>query len=142
MHLEHINMTVADLDRSINFYTRLLDLSIRWKGQTSNGLPAAHIGDDHCYLALFEARTPDPATPKDYELVGLNHFGIVVDDLDAMKVRLAELGIEVKSEQSYDPGRHAYFFDPDGLEVELVEYRSTENPAPQLVSTPEKALSK
>ena len=34
------------------------------------------------------------APRKDYELVGLNHFGIVVDDLDAVKERLLELGIE------------------------------------------------
>ena len=131
MFLEHINMTVADLDRSIDFYSRLLGWKVRWRGETSSGMPAAHIGDDRCYFALFEAKGATPApTQKSYDLIGLNHFGLVVDDLDLIKVRLGELGVESKSDQTYDPGRHLYFHDPDGVEIELVQYQVNENPIP------------
>ena len=37
MHLEHVNLTVGDLDRSIRFYTQLLGWRLRWKGTTSSG---------------------------------------------------------------------------------------------------------
>ena len=32
MFLEHVNMTVADLDRSITFYQEVLGLRVRWRG--------------------------------------------------------------------------------------------------------------
>lgn len=136
MFLEHINLTVADLDRSIDFYTQLLGCTVRWRGETSNGKPAAHIGDDRWYLALFQARDTTPIPLKDYDRLGLNHFGFVVEDLDDAKKCLARFGIPVKSEQSYDPGRHVYFLDPDGIEVELVQYAQGEAAVPHRVAEP------
>ena len=123
MFLEHVNMTVSDLDRSVNFYTRLLGLKVRWRGETSNGSPAAHVGDDRCYLALFQATVPGKAA-DDYSSPGLNRFGWVVDDLDKACERVVELGAKVHAEMDYDPGKRAYVFDPDGIGLELVEYQS------------------
>ncbi len=123
MILEHVNLTVADLDRSIDFYSKLLGWTVRWSGTTSGGRKAAHLGDDRFYLALFQAesgKTDPPAV--DYERTGFNHFGLVVDDLDTLRDRLAELDTSVKAEADYEPGRRLYFLDPDGIEVELVEY--------------------
>jgi len=128
MHLEHVNMTVSDLERSIDVYSRLLGLRVRWRGTTSSGTPAAHVGDDDWYLAFFEATNRDRAE-VDYETVGLNHVGFVVDDLEAAKGRLGSLGLEPHAEQEYDPGKRLYFFDPDGIEVELVEYAPAERAA-------------
>lgn len=122
MHLEHMNMTVADVERSAAFYGRLLGLRVRWRGTTEDGMPAVHVGDDRCYLALFQGQ--GHADWPDYGAVGLNHFGFVVDDLDAARNRLEALGATVHHEADYEPGRRLYFRDPDGIEVELVEYAS------------------
>jgi len=121
MFLEHVNLTVSNVERSAAFYCDLLGLNVRWKGTTSDGNPAAHVGDDRTYLALFQAKETGRA-PSDYSVVGLNHFGYVVESLDAVKNRLAALGVEPHSEQDYEPGKRLYFLDPDGIEVELVEY--------------------
>lgn len=121
MHLEHVNLTVSDVERSAAFYSDLLGLHVRWKGQTAEGSPAAHVGDDRSYLALFQAAAGGEA-PVDYGAVGINHFGFVVDDLDATLERLHDLGLEEHFMPEYEPGRRAYFMDPDGVEVELVEY--------------------
>ena len=123
MFLEHVNMTVSELDRSIEFYVELLGLRVRWRGRTDDGAEAAHVGDDRCYLALFQAKEGGPLD-VDYGRVGLNHFGIVVDDLDSARSRLAEAGVRPHFEPDYDPGRRLYFFDPDGIEVELVQYEA------------------
>ena len=123
MRLEHVNLTVADLERSIRFYTELLGWRVRWQGTTSSGTPAAHVGDDDSYLAFFEGRGASPAW--NYGAVGYNHMGFVVEDLDAAKARVIELGGEVHGEDEYDPGRRLYFTDPDGFEVELVEYATS-----------------
>lgn len=121
MRLEHVNLTVADLDRSIAFYCDLLDLHVRWKGPIDDTRLGAHVGDDDFYLALFEATKPR-TIDRDYMRPGVNHFGFVVDDLEATRARLTELGGSVHLEADYDPGRRIYFLDPDGNEVELVEY--------------------
>jgi catechol 2,3-dioxygenase-like lactoylglutathione lyase family enzyme len=121
MFLEHVNLTVSDLDRSIAFYSDLLDLHVRWKGLIDDTRLGAHVGDDHFYLALFEAST-NGDVEHDYTRPGLNHFGFVVDDLDEARRRLTELGAMVHLEADYDPGRRIYFMDPDGHEVELVAY--------------------
>jgi len=121
MHLEHVNVTVADVERSSAFYADLLDLHIRWKGESADGKRVIHVGDNRSYLALFEARKAGQPV-QDYDAVGINHYGFVVDDLDAALARLRTLGYEPHGEFDYEPGRRAYFFDPDGLEVELVQY--------------------
>ncbi|MFV8819557.1 VOC family protein [Haliea sp. E17] len=121
MRIEHANITVSNLDASVAFYLRLLGGKVRWEGLTGAGRRAAHIGDDITYLSLFESGEPGRA-PQDYALVGFNHLGFEVDDLDSYRAQLWDMGVEIKGEESYDPGRRLYFYDPDGIEIELVEY--------------------
>jgi len=129
MRLEHANLTVSDVARSIDFYTKLFGWRVRWRGEICNETrmaPAAHVGDDASYLSLFEAEEPASAhrVRSNYALPGVNHVGFVVDDLDDLLRRLAGFEIETHLTADYDPGRRAYFFDPDGIEIEVVEYRS------------------
>lgn len=121
MHLEHVNMTVSDLDRSVDFYREVFGFTERWRGERQTGDHAVHLGLDHFYLALFQGRE-DGRAPNDYDTVGFNHFGIVVDDLGPIRERLAAAGGHVHLEGDYDPGERIYFFDPDGHEVEVVSY--------------------
>jgi catechol 2,3-dioxygenase-like lactoylglutathione lyase family enzyme len=121
MFIEHVNLTVSDLDRSIAFYSDLLDMHVRWKGPIDADRLGAHVGDDRCYLALFQS-TAGGDVDHDYLRLGVNHFGFVVDDLDDARRRLERLGASVHLEADYEPGRRMYFFDPDGYEVELVAY--------------------
>lgn len=129
MHLEHINLTVNDLDRSIRFYQHLLGLDLRWQGETSAGEPAAHLGGTTSYLALFQAAKPEVLAAPDYGRTGLNHFGVLVEDLPACRDRLVELGIQPHFEPEYQPGQRLYFYDPDGIEVELVSYAAAPTPS-------------
>ncbi len=124
MRLEHANLTVQDVDRSTAFYRAVLGFEVRWQGSARDfdgPVRAVHIGTDDTYLALFESQKEGRA-PADYDAPGLNHIGFQVDSVDTYRARLAELDIEVHLEGDYDPGRRIYFYDPDGIEVELVEY--------------------
>lgn len=121
MHIEHVNMTVKDLDESIAFYCDLLDLHVRWKGPIAGDLLGAHVGDEHSYLALFQAET-DGEVELDYGRPGVNHFGFEVSDIDEARARVERLGAHVHFAPQYDPGKRIYFLDPSGHEVELVQY--------------------
>ena len=63
MYLEHANLTVTDIDRSIAFYRDLFGYEVRWRGKDSAGRPAAHVGDDRFYLAFF-GRVPFYGTER------------------------------------------------------------------------------
>lgn len=82
---------------------------------------AAHVGDEHSNLALFQAET-DGEVELDYGRPGVNHFGFEVDDIEDARARVERLGAHVHFAPQYDPGKRIYFLDPSGHEVELVQY--------------------
>lgn len=127
MFIEHVNLTVSNLDASVRFYEELFGFKTRWRGISGGGQEAAHVGTDRYYLALFQADEEGERT-LNMHVVGLNHFGVVVDDLDASLGKLRSLGREPHHVTDYEPGRRAYFLDRDGIEVELVSYASDATP--------------
>ena len=137
LFLEHVNLTVANLERSIEFYRQALGLEVRWRGSTSDGRPAAHVGLDRCYLALFEGESVEPAPAPNYERAGINHLGFVVQDLALSKARLAALGVQPHFEPDYSPGRRLYFMDPNGIEIELVQYETPDEATSQAGDAPQ-----
>ena len=56
------------------------------------------------------------------QLGGLNHVGIVVDDLDGVEARVKAAGFTPTNHGDYEPGRRFYFDDSDGVEYEIVSY--------------------
>ena len=124
MRLEHVNMTVKDVDTSIAFYQQLFDFKVRWRGtiQGEKGeLKAAHVGNDEYYLALFEAEQGGGGK-TDYRAKGINHFAFVVDDIEKYRRRIEDAGFKIHFERDYEPGKRIYFFDSNDVEIELVEY--------------------
>src|SRR4029078_9910330 len=104
MHIEHVNLTVSDLDTSIAFYCDLLDLHVRWKGPIDGERMAAHVGDEHSYLALFQAAA-EREGDHDYRRPGITLSGFVVTALDGARRRLERLGAHVHFAPEYEPGR-------------------------------------
>ena len=72
MRLEHVNLTVSDIDRSVAFYSDLLDFHVRWKGEIPSGR-AVHVGNEDTYLALFESRAEGPFR-ETYNTPGYNRW--------------------------------------------------------------------
>lgn len=122
--IEHINMTVLNLENSFAFYQRLFGFKKRWEGMAIGEVGevrAWHIGTSDFYLALFEAEEQGTA-PSNYGVAGVNHIAIEVDDLMPYRTKLAEMNVPIHLEGNYEPGERIYFVDPDGIEIELVKY--------------------
>jgi len=120
--LEHVNFTAADPSETAKRLCALFDWHIRWKGAALNNGYTVHVGTEDNYLAIYSRGNPgDP--PNSYETrAGLNHIGIVVDDLDATEARIKAAGFETYSHADYEPGRRFYFYDPDEIEFEVISY--------------------
>ena len=150
MILEHIGITVSDLDESIRFYTEVFGFGVLRK-TTSN----AYLHLDDQLLELMQSEAPSeettPHTPDGWgELVrssvGFVHIGFRVDDMDEAIESIERLGgqlivppydFEPQIEYAAEPEdeklrrasrpigrkywRIAMFSDPDGVMLELLE---------------------
>lgn len=121
--LEHANITVSDPDAFAAFLGDVFDWHVRWEGEGMGGAGrTVHVGSDDAYLALYSEKGA-LAAPRSYEMPGgLNHIGIVVDDLDASEARVKAAGFAPGKHGDYEPGRRFYFDGPDGIEIEVVAY--------------------
>jgi catechol 2,3-dioxygenase-like lactoylglutathione lyase family enzyme len=54
----------------------------------------------------------------------LNNIGVEVDDLNATEARVIAAGLKPFGHDDYQPGRRFYFLDPNGIEYEIVSYKS------------------
>ena len=118
--IEHVNLTVADPERSAQLMIDLFGWRIRWQGPARDGGRVIHVGDDHSYIAFFgEAGAYPGPWPKGEPL---NHVALVVDDLDAIERRVIAAGLEPINHADYEPGRRFYFLDFDGIEFAMVSY--------------------
>jgi len=117
--IEHVNLTVTDIERSAALFERLLGWKQRWRGEAMNGGETIHVGEDATYLALYTDRRDHAGQAKGRPL---NHVGLLVDDLDAAERVVTEHGLEPFNHADYAPGRRFYFFDWDGIEFEVASY--------------------
>ncbi|MEM7752705.1 MAG: VOC family protein [Pseudomonadota bacterium] len=121
--LEHLNMTVADPKATAAWIERIFGWRIRWEGPGMTTGYTIHIGSDESYVALFSfPETHAPKNDSHHMKGGLNHWAVVVDDLDAVEERVKAEGFTPINHADYEPGRRFYFHDGDGIEVEVVAY--------------------
>jgi catechol 2,3-dioxygenase-like lactoylglutathione lyase family enzyme len=102
--INHVALEVGDVDEALAFYGRLFEITLR--GRLA-GMAFVDMGDQ--FIALSERRGQEPD--------GARHFGLVVDDREAVRDALREAGIEPL------PGRGLDFRDPWGNRVQVVDYR-------------------
>jgi predicted enzyme related to lactoylglutathione lyase len=121
--LEHVNITVADPDAAAATLCTLFDWKVRWAGVGMGSGRSVHVGDASSYVALFSYGDPEPSRQvSDRTLAGLNHLGVVVDDIDATEARVKEAGFMPTNHADYEPGRRFYFVEANGVEIEVVSY--------------------
>jgi lactoylglutathione lyase len=99
----HVALEVGDIDEALAFYGRLFDFKLRGRSKTSAFID---LGDQ--FLALQRGRSQEPDDGR--------HFGLVVDDKDAVRQALAEAGVKPL------PGQFLDFLDPWGNRIEIVGY--------------------
>ena len=119
MKLNHVNLTVTDIERSADLFEKLLGWRQRWRGASMHGGETIHVGEETTYLALYTDRREHAGQKKGRPM---NHVGLLVDDLDGAEQVIVEAGLEPWGHDDYEPGRRFYFYDWDGIEFEVVSY--------------------
>ena len=101
--INHVALEVGDLEEALAYYERFFDFELRGRVP---GMAFLDMGDQ--FLAIAEGRRQAPDDGR--------HFGLVVDDKEAVRRALTEAGAQI------EPGRGLDFIDPWGNRVEVVEY--------------------
>ena len=123
MRTLHFGLRVADLDRSLAFYTAVGYEVVGSVPETPMGqltmlkLP----GDEFVTIELVH----DPTQGEANVNTGLSHFVIKVEAMDAILSELAARGIDADmpaSPDGSDDFRTTWVIDPDGNRIELVQW--------------------
>ena len=111
--INHVALSVGDVEEALAFYGALFEFRLRGR---ERGMAFIDMGDQ--FIALSRGR----AQPPDLQ----RHFGLVVDDKEAVREKLVAEGVPVSAPPGLD------FRDPWGNFVQVVDYREV-----QFTKTPE-----
>ncbi len=119
--LGHVVIQVRDLQRSVRFYTEVLNFRVS-DDATAGGVFLTAIGDHHT-IGLFPSDGENAEMPSK-GAVRLHHFAFQVETLEELfEVRsyLKERGVPIVWEGRRAMGAHTSveFLDPDGYHLEL-----------------------
>ena len=126
--VHHVDLVVSSIARSLPFYRELLG-PLGWHGisevEGERGETIWYLNGPASAIGLREAQSE--SEPYDRYRVGLHHLAFEADSRQEVDERAAWLrrrDVELESEPqeyTYLPGYYAvFFFDPDGLKLEIV----------------------
>jgi catechol 2,3-dioxygenase-like lactoylglutathione lyase family enzyme len=101
--INHVALEVDDVNAALEFYGALFELRLRGR---HDGMAFIDMGDQFINLSPKRTQPADRA----------RHFGLVVDDREAVRGALEKLGAEIL------PGAGLDFLDPWGNHVQVVQY--------------------
>ncbi len=116
--MNHVTLSVSDVQRSVEFYQRVLGLPLVTTQGTERdwdapAVPVLGIGNGPQFIALSRGDRPH-----------INHYCLGMEGFDAAEIvaRLAEHGIEARVRMRADsdpPAEELIFTDPDGIPVQI-----------------------
>jgi catechol 2,3-dioxygenase-like lactoylglutathione lyase family enzyme len=107
--INHVALEVGDLDEALAFWERIFGpLELRGR---SAGMAFVDLGDQFVALQRGRSQSPD----------GGRHFGLVVDDKEAVRERARAEGLSAGP-----AGGRLRFQDPWGNNIEVVGYRDVQ----------------
>jgi catechol 2,3-dioxygenase-like lactoylglutathione lyase family enzyme len=143
--VDHVGVTVSDVDRSLKFWRDLLGLEVtgrgivEWehldrlvalRGTRIEWCELALPGGGKVELSRYHRPVGDAVASGEENEPGRSHVSLLVDDLKEMLAMLRAHGVRARTDTpvdiplgAYEGGKAAYVFDPDGVELELIEQK-------------------
>ncbi len=120
--VHHIAVIVSDYAVSRDFYVNKLGFSIvreNYRPERDDWKLDLRINES-TELEIFGVKNP-PKRVNRPEACGLRHLAFQVDDVEAAAAELAQMGIpcEPIRTDAFTGKKMTFFFDPDGLPLEL-----------------------
>ena len=114
--INHVGIAVDDMDAAIEYYTETMGYPEAFRIENEAGA----IG--LVYVQVSQNTFVELQPTNENRGPGLNHFGVVVDDMDAAIGMWRGRGAEVQDARSSSTNAIlSNIFDPDGIRMELLE---------------------
>ena len=122
--IHHIAIIVSDYDKSKDFYVNKLGFEVireNYRPENEDWKLDLKI-DSNTELEIFAPKNP-PKRPSYPEACGLRHLAFKVEEIEAVVQQLKQLDIECEPIRTdeFTNKKMTFFFDPDGLPLELHE---------------------
>jgi catechol 2,3-dioxygenase-like lactoylglutathione lyase family enzyme len=119
--IDHVALSVSDVERSVQWYTEVLGFEQRFKGMW-DGAPI-FIGKGNTALALFPVREAEGRMASRRAAITMLHLAFRADHAQFLKAQeeLEQPGIKFHF-QDHEISHSIYFRDPDGHELEITTY--------------------
>lgn len=119
MKIHHLSLRVRDFEKSVQFYTTLTGLAVV-KAFSANGGNVAYLQNGEGETQLELIAMPDT---QNFEGKGL-FLCFATDDLEAAHEKVTAAGMNPSPIRNPEPtAKYFYVYDPDGLSVQLREYK-------------------
>ena len=122
--VHHIAIIVSDIEKAREFYIKKLGFeAIRenYRKERDDWKLDLRV-DEHTELEIFAEKNP-PNRVNRPEACGLRHLAFRVESVEETVKELDEIGIECEPirTDTYTGEKMTFFFDPDGLPLEIHE---------------------
>ena len=122
--IHHVAIICSNYERSKSFYTETLGFTVieeTYRAERGSYKLDLRVGRN-AQIELFSFPTP-PTRVSRPEACGLRHLAFQVDDVESVRNKLKEKGIEVEEIRVDEITSKRFFFfsDPDDLPLEVYE---------------------
>lgn len=121
---DHVHLVSGDVDAMVDYFERVFGASRLSYKPDFRGGPFAFVGLGSMRVGIRGLRpgeTPDAVAPV--RVQGLDHFGVVVDDLEKVAEQLRDRGAEFSVEPMAIEGSGrmiAFVRGPENIEIEIL----------------------
>ena len=114
--VNHVGIAFDDLDAAVEYYTETLGYPEAFRIENDAGEVAL------VYVQVSQGTFVELQPTNENRGPGINHFGVVVDDMDAAISMWRDRGVEVQDARSSSTNAVlSNIFDPNGNRMELLE---------------------
>ncbi len=121
VRLDHINMSVDDLQTSIDWYHKVFKFEVVEKGE-HNGKPFAIVRNNESMLCLYQL--PERQSPEKSPHHRVFHYGLRIENQHAWEEHVVALNLQPNLVWDYPHSKSWYLSDPTGHEIEVCYWKN------------------
>ncbi len=121
--IDHVAINVRDIDKSMEFYTKVIGLKITEREPSKSGVEY-FLNCGPSLIGIIQAKDMGSSHQFKHEGLGANHFSFRVhaSDFDAMIKRLEENAVSIEFAKKREKSWSLYFYDIDGNKLEVTAW--------------------